>query len=60
MKEYKVSWIAADILDKRPNWTTEEAERWLDKNFKYIEQDMVARGWDSIDTLLSMDEEGAT
>ena len=53
-----VTWCAEDVLDamaRYPEWkdaTIEDAQEWLEDNAKYIENDMVDRGWDSIHILL--------
>jgi hypothetical protein len=57
-------WTANDVHDKRESmglcqWTDEQAEDWLEKNQRQIVDDMVERGWDSIECLLSVvDGEG--
>jgi hypothetical protein len=51
-----VSWTANDILDRRPDWTVEQAEDWLTENQEVIRDRMVQVGWDVIDTLLPEEE----
>ena len=46
-----------DIKDYA-NCTTDEADEWLDRNFKYIQEAMVVAGWNAIDTLVSLDPPG--
>lgn len=54
----KVSWSSGDVLtraeEKGLAMTTEEAEVFLQDNKRQIQDDMVERGWDSIDTLLDI------
>lgn len=47
-----VSWTAEDIQTLRPDWTTEQAEEWLDTNQRYIRDRLVELGWEVIETLL--------
>jgi hypothetical protein len=58
MKKFaKVSWCMADISDKRPFWSRKQCEAFLAKIESQLVDDMVQRGWDTIDTLLSMEED---
>ena len=56
-KYAQVSWNATDIREKRPDWSIGKCEEWLSDNESQIVDDMIERGWDSIDTLLDMTEE---
>lgn len=63
-KKYaSTSWCVQDVLDlaARMNikMTRRRAEKFLIENQNQIVQDMVARGWDSMDTLLSMENHAA-
>jgi hypothetical protein len=55
-----VVWCAEDVLTKaaerKIRMTMGEAREFLERNAKFIQSDMVERGWDSIDTLLMMEE----
>lgn len=48
----RVGWSPVDIFDLRPDWTYEQAEEFLQKHGKYIQEAMVRAGWDAIETLL--------
>ena len=61
----KTSWTANDVHDKREDmgltkWTDKQAEDWLEQNQRQIVDDMVERGWDSIQILLNMEDEDET
>lgn len=47
-----VAWKVEDVLERRPNWTREEAADFLGNAERQLTEDMIARGWDSIDTML--------
>lgn len=54
MKTYaKVEWTAEDIQTLREDWTTEQAEEFLQNNQKYIQDRLVELGWEVIESLLS-------
>lgn len=40
----RVQWTRQDVLDRRPNWTEEQAEAWLMANSSLIEQRVTAFG----------------
>ena len=48
----EVKWTAGDVLTLRPEWTVEEAERWLNRNEKWIQDGMIEHGWQVIENLL--------
>jgi hypothetical protein len=48
-----VTWVAEDIMAIRPEMSKEDAEEFLVWNEDTIEEMMVARGWEAIETLLS-------
>jgi hypothetical protein len=56
LEHARVCWSAQDVLGKAREMgielTDEEAEDFLLDNARYIREDMVLRGWDSIKTLL--------
>lgn len=55
-----VCWVADDVLTMADELGIhvgdEEAESFLDRHEKQIRDDMVVRGWESIETLLSMEK----
>lgn len=54
MKTYaKVEWTAEDIKTLREDWTTEQAEEFLQNNQRRIQDRLVELGWEVIETLLS-------
>lgn len=53
----QVAWVADDILSLRPNWTLDQAEEFLQDNEGQIQDIMIERGWDAIDSLLPPKEE---
>jgi hypothetical protein len=56
MKTYaKVEWTAEDIKTLREDWTTEQAEEFLQNNQRRIQDRLVELGWDVIETLISID-----
>ena len=60
MEKYaKVSWTANDVMDAAEimgmNLTEEKAVEFLLNNSKQIQEDMIKRGWDSISTLLELE-----
>ncbi len=52
----KVQWHTADIETKRPDWSEAQCLLFAEYAEKQMMSDMVERGWDSMDTLLSMYE----
>jgi hypothetical protein len=53
----KVVWVADDVLSLRPNWTLDQAEEFLSENEGDIQDIMISRGWDAIESLLPPKEE---
>jgi len=51
-----VSWTPGDVLTLRPDWPLDRAEDWLDRNGKYIAENMAERGWAGMETLLNEDD----
>lgn len=49
----KVEWTADDIKTLREDWTTEQAEEFLQNNQRRIQDRLVELGWEVIETLLS-------
>ena len=51
-----VSWTGNDVLSMAEKMsipvTEEQAVEFLERNYKQIQEDMVERGWSSIETLL--------
>jgi len=47
-----ISWSAADLLALRPRWTNEQAEAWLKVNARRIEEHLVDKGWQQLESLL--------
>lgn len=53
-----VSWTVDDVHEHRsncdwPEWTDEQAAKFLRDHASTIQADMCARGWDSIETLMT-------
>lgn len=48
--------IRREVDSSLPELTLDQADAWLDRNRKYIENDMTERGNASIDTLLDEDD----
>ena len=56
----EVVWMAGDVQDMasgvlEEEWSEEQAEEWLQKNAKYIQEALVKRGYDVIADLLLTD-----
>ncbi len=49
-----VTWNVEDVQGIAV-MTRKRAEDWLENNAKYIQEAMVIRGWEAIETLLSQD-----
>lgn len=47
-----ISLGATDILALRPRWTEEQAEAWLRANAQQIEEYLVDKGWQQLESLL--------
>lgn len=47
-----ISWGVSDILALRPRWTEEQAEGWLNANARRIEEYLVDKGWQQLESLL--------
>ena len=62
-KEFaSTSWSAEDVHSKRADmglrkWSNARAEKWLDINQGQILDDMVERGWESMETLMQITED---
>lgn len=52
-----VCWQIGDIQTLRPEWSDERCADFLRSNQRQIQDDMVERGWSSIETLLDNWEE---
>ena len=48
----EVLWSPEDIMDLAPNMTKDQAEEWLFRNERYIQDAMTVYGWDIITVLL--------
>jgi len=48
----KVVWAPGDIQILRPNWTKRKCAEVLTEMEARIEDDMISRGWDSIEYML--------
>jgi hypothetical protein len=48
-----VSWNAMDIQDRKPEWTLEQCEEFLDSIEEDVRDCMIERGWDLIDDKLN-------
>ena len=59
----KVEWRVEDILDMAEQMgiliSPQEAEAFLEESSRQIQDDMVERGWSSIETLLEMRQSNA-
>ena len=56
-----VSWTPEDIVDHTDGkFSEKQAIEFLERNEKYIQSDMIERGWDSIGTLISFEENEGT
>jgi hypothetical protein len=51
-----VSWCAEDIQEKRPDWSVERCQDFLDENEDHIQAAMIEAGGDAIDECLSWEE----
>lgn len=57
MNKYaKVIWTAGDVQTLRPDLSDTEAENFLERNQKHIQERLVELGWDVIETLIGMDK----
>ena len=48
----EVLWSPEDIMDLVPHMTRDQAEEWLFRNERYIQDAMTSYGWDIITVLL--------
>lgn len=48
-----VKWRIADIQELRPNWTEDECIAFLEEIEGNLQDRMIERGWDVIDTMIS-------
>jgi len=56
MQEYaKVSWTAGDVMSCREEMTREQAETFLAKYEGNLQDLLVERGWEAIETFLTME-----
>ena len=51
-----VSWCAEDILEKRPDWSVERCQDFLDENEDHIQMAMIEAGGDAIDECLRWED----
>lgn len=49
-----VAWQADDIRELRPGWDDERCNAFLGDNAGYIQDAMVERGWEAIESLLAV------
>jgi hypothetical protein len=54
---YVLSWCAEDVQTMRPDLTTAEADAFLCRNWKYIQDRLCELGWGVIETNLAMDDQ---
>ncbi|MBI4397281.1 MAG: hypothetical protein HY548_09310 [Elusimicrobia bacterium] len=52
----RTAWSVEDLQELRPRWSSKQCEEFLRRNEEAIREAMVERGWQAIDTLLSLDE----
>lgn len=50
-----VCWAAADVQSLAPRLSDEQANDWLTRNEKHIQDAMVEHGWTAIESLLHWD-----
>ena len=60
-KEYEpykleIEWSVEDILDRRPNWSKERADKFLDEVAKRIYDASLQAGWEVIDVFLPYED----
>jgi len=48
-----VKWSPNDVLDEAPDLTYAEAEAWLSRNARRIQDAMIEAGWDAMRDLLA-------
>lgn len=51
-KKAEVCFSPEDVQALRPNWSVEQAEKWLEDNGKYIRDAMTEAGFAAIEALL--------
>ena len=51
-----VFWCAEDLQALRPEWTTEQAEQFLEVHADSLVERMIEQGWDELETLLPTDD----
>lgn len=49
----RIAWSAEDIQEYRPEWTKEQAEKFLDNNDDQIYQAMATAGYKEIENILN-------
>jgi hypothetical protein len=47
-----VSWCVADVLELRPEWTNEQAEDFLASNENRLQEMMIQRGWEILESFI--------
>ena len=52
----RVEWAAEDVQDLKPEWSLSQCEAWLEANAKYIQEFLVQRGFEAIESLLPAKE----
>lgn len=54
----KVAWTAGDVMTLAPHFTEAEAERWLAENESSIQDQLISKGWEALESLLGCASEG--
>lgn len=55
-RQAEVSWCAEDIQEKRPDWSVERCQEFLEANEDHIQVAMIEAGSDAIDECLSWED----
>ena len=52
-----IGWRAEDVITKKPNWSIEKCEEWLEDNERRIQDRLTELGWEVLDSLLMMEDD---
>lgn len=49
---FRITWRAEDIVSIREGWTLEQAENWLDVNWRKVQDRLIETGWEVLEYAL--------
>lgn len=57
-KYARVEWTPHDVQTLAPKWTIEECEAWLQQNARFLQEELVVRGWECLEAMLPVETKG--